>query len=110
MKNDSYNLNSTMIIKREVQPLPSITRNFFWALLLLALTVGLSFAWVRFQGNPDDAIAKGQVKLEPLPLPEISSRLNGESNALPDLLAGVVPEGENPTELLDALGNPISVR
>ena len=107
MKQEIYTLNSTTAIKRQAKPLPSLALNIVRALALLVITAGLSLAYVKYLGNPDDAVAKGQVSLEPLPLPEPSDSLNGEGDIFPDLLAGVVPDNKNPTELIDALGNPI---
>jgi len=46
-----------------------------------------------------------------MPLPPASDTLGGDSEALPDLLAGEIPENVNPTEIVkpevDALGNPV---
>ena len=64
-------------------------------------------------GDPLDAIAGGRVAIAPLPPLAAQSPLDNEDLDSPDLLAGEVPMGENPTDLLvagpktDALGNPI---
>lgn len=92
--------------------MPSVWRNLFLALLLLGLSGGAVYSYVTRIGDPTDAVANGQVGLTPLPLPEVSDSLNGDTENLPDLLQGIVPENVNPTETLndsavDALGNPI---
>ena len=110
MPPDSPILSSAVAIKRTRQPLPSLVLNLVRALALLIICSGLLLAWVQYGGNPNDAVAEGHVDLEPLPLPEISDSLNGDSAALPDLLDGLVPKDENPTEILDALGNPVQNR
>jgi polysaccharide deacetylase 2 family uncharacterized protein YibQ len=66
-------------------------------------------------GNPEDASAEGRLTVTQLPKVASLSPLNDETLETPDLLAGSVPEGVNPTDALltaerktDALGNPIA--
>ena len=61
-------------------------------------------------GDPMDAEARGSVAVAALPLEYRPMALDLSEDALPDLLASVVPVGENPTDTtpdVDALGNPI---
>ena len=104
---DSYQNSSVRVVRRETRKLPSITRNVMRAALVLLLVPTAIYAAFQLSGNPRDAIAIGEVSIEPVPLPPASDTLEGETEALPDLLRGIVPEEVNPTERLDALGNPI---
>ncbi len=93
--------------RRYRQPLPSRRKHALLALCVLMLLIsGIVFA-TKFLGNAKDADVAGAIAIEPLPLPPASDNLNGIGEALPDLLAGDVPENENPTEKIDALGNPV---
>lgn len=107
MSQDQYNLSSVMVVKRAPRKLPSVRRHILRAIAVLVLVLGVGAALVFLLSDPSDAIAKGEVRLDPVPLPPASDSLDGTSEALPDLLEGIVPDGENPTENLDALGNPI---
>ena len=104
---DSYELSSVMVVRRTARKLPSLSRNILRALLVLALVPLCVYATYKLSGNPTDAVATGEVAIEPVPLPPVADSLNGNSEALPDLLEGEVPENVNPTEILDALGNPV---
>ncbi len=97
-----------MVVRRTAKKLPSLTRNMLRALLVLALVPVVIYATYALTGNPSDAIATGEVNIDPVPLPPAADSLNGTSEALPDLLEGDVPENVNPTEILDALGNPVA--
>jgi len=101
-------MHDSLSVKRTEAKLPSITRHGLAALTILALSGVVIFASVKVFGNVDDSIAGGKMAVEATPLPALSDSLDGESDALPDLLAGEVAMNENPTETIDALGNPIS--
>ena len=108
---DSHNHSSVMVVKRDRRKLPSIRRHALTALICILAFTGLAYAGFVTLSNPNDAVASGEVGLDPVPLPPSSDSLNGQSDSLPDLLAGVVPSGQNPTQSgprrFDALGNPI---
>ena len=99
--------------RRELK-LPKRRWHLVGAFVLLALAA-LAAAYVLSTPPPKtDKYTSGQLELDALPLPLLATNLNSENQALPDLLAGEVPEGENPTRLAvkksetDALGNPVS--
>ena len=52
--------------------------------------------------------AQGSLALAPLPQAEILAPLDDETLDTPDLLAGDVPEGINPTEAIQAASAPVS--
>ncbi len=93
--------------RRRRQPLPSRRKHALLAACMLMLAVSLTLVATKLLGNAKDADVAGAIAIEPLPLPPASDNLNGIGEALPDLLAGDVPENENPTEKIDALGNPV---
>lgn len=94
-----------MVVKRQPKKLPSVRRHILRALGIFIIAVsGAALIMVNFS-DPNDAIALGEVKLEPTPLPPVADVLDVEAQILPDLFEGDVPEGANPTEILDALGN-----
>ncbi len=111
---DQYNLSSVMIIKRKPRKLPSLRRHLLRALIITSIIAGIIFFVTKMLSNPQDAIAKGYVGVDPVPLPPSSDTLDGAAGALPDLLMSDVPLGSNPTESqrvrnnVDALGNPIN--
>lgn len=104
---EQSDFNSVKIIRRQSTRLPSIFRNIFRALIVLVLIPLVVYAAFKLSGNEKDAIATGEVNIDPVPLPAASDTLSGTTEALPDLLDGDVPEDVNPTEILDALGNPV---
>jgi len=95
-----------------MEPLPSRKKHMLLVLSFLTLIVAGGYLLTNFIGNANDAEVKGMVEVAPMPLPPASDTLDGDSEALPDLLAGEVPENVNPTEIakpkLDALGNPVN--
>ncbi len=105
---DQYNLSPVMIVKRQRRKLPSLRGHVLRAIGVSILLGSLVTLLVMGTKNPEDAVAKGSVALEPLPLPPMSTGLDGFGENLPDLLGETVPLGENPTERIDALGNPES--
>lgn len=115
---DQYNLGSVKVVKRQQNKLPSIREHLLRALIIFLVAIVAFIALTKVFSNPDDAIAIGEVGLDPVPLPESVDTLDGPEGALPDLLQGDFPEGSNPTETyrterlnpvtgLDALGNPV---
>ena len=105
---DSYQKGSITYVKRRENNLPSVKRHAVRAALLtIVVAAGLGVGYSML-GDQHDAIARGEVGIERAPLPVESSSLDGSGTDLPDLLQGVVAEGVNPTEQLDALGNSIN--
>ena len=92
-------------------PLPSRKKHLLLALCFLTLIISSGYLLTNIFGNANDAEVTGIVEVAPMPLSPASDTLDGDSEALPDLLAGEVPENVNPTELVkpevDALGNPL---
>ena len=105
---------TAMLSRRRRQlELPKRRWHILGALSLLAL-VGIAGALAFTKPAPHtDPFTSGQLALAPLPQPLVATNLNSDNDALPDLLAGEVPEGENPTQIArdqgntDALGNPV---
>lgn len=115
---DQYNLGSVKVVKRQQSNLPSLRQHVLRALIIFLAAIVVFIGLTKLLSNPDDAIALGEIGLEPVPLPESVDTLDGPEGALPDLLQGEVPAGANPTEAyrterlnpvtgLDALGNPL---
>ena len=100
--------------RRKRLRLPKRRYHVFGAILLIALMCAASALVMTSPPPESDKNTSGQIALQSLPQPLMATNLNSESDSLPDLLAGEVPEGENPTRLTtdnpqsDALGNPIS--
>ena len=97
--------------RRVMEPLPSRKKHVLLALSFLTLIIAGGYLLTNFFGNAKDAEVKGIVEVAPMPLPPASDTLDGDSEALPDFLAGDVPDNVNPTEIetpkIDALGNPV---
>ncbi|NNE58848.1 MAG: hypothetical protein HKN36_12140 [Hellea sp.] len=104
---DSFQNSSVSYARRRSTRLPSMRRHLLGGLLILGTAAAATVFSFRFFGNPDDAIATGEVVIEPAPLPAAADTLNANGQALPDLLDGQVPIGSNPTVNIDALGNPV---
>jgi len=108
----SMNARTPNVRRRAMEPLPSRKKHVLLVLSFLTLIVAGGYLLTNVFGNANDAEVKGTVKVAPLPLPPASDTLAGDSEALPDLLAGEVPENVNPTEIVtpkvDALGNPVA--
>ncbi len=104
---DQLKLSSVMVVKRSPRRLPSIRRHIFRAISVALLLAIAAWIYIALVSDPADAVPEGRVRIDPLPLPPASDTLNDDAQTLPDLLDGIVPDGENPTERLDALGNRI---
>lgn len=102
---DNYQQGSITYKRREAN-LPSVKRHAIRACIASVLVVAGLGVGYTLMGDQHDAIAEGQIGIEKAPLPASSDNLAGNGTDLPDLLQGVVAEGVNPTEQLDALGNP----
>ena len=111
--------NST-IQRRYMQPLPSRKKHALLAISTITACLGFMYLAAEHFGSPQDARVSGSVPIITAALPPASDSLSGDSEALPDLLAGDVEDGENPTlaiadsqaaasahssEQRDALGN-----
>lgn len=105
--------------RRYMQPLPSRRKHILLVACCLAVIFGSLSIFTNFLGSSEDAKSVGKLAIAPPPLPPESDTLAASSDALPDLLAGDVPDKVNPTETLskitevqnittDALGNPIN--
>lgn len=106
------NAHTPNVRRRAMEPLPSRKKHLLLALSFLTVIVACGYFVTSFFGNANDAEVKGMVEVSPMPLPPASDTLEADSEALPDLLAGVVPENVNPTKIeapkVDALGNTVS--
>ena len=86
--------------RRTAVPLPSKGKHLLLAACALLLGYSLPIAAVGIFGNAEDASAEGAITLAPLPEINTLSPLNDETLETPDLLAGDVPEGVNPTDTI----------
>ena len=86
--------------RRTAVPLPSKGKHLLLAACALLLGYSLPIAAVGIFGNAEDASAEGAITLAPLPEIKTLSPLNDETLETPDLLAGDVPEGVNPTDTI----------
>ncbi len=97
--------------RRQAVQLPSRRKHVLLAVLVCLGVLLLPVLAVAMFGNEDDAIAQGMVDIIPLPEADNTPELANINLETPDLLAGEVPDGANPTEeiaaKLDALGNPV---
>ena len=107
---------NTAISRRYMQPLPSRKKHALLALCSITASLGFLYIITEHFGDADDARVSGSVPIAAAALPPASDSLSGDSEALPDLLAGDVEDGENPTLAIadaqieqaatrDALGN-----
>lgn len=88
--------------RRAAIALPSKGRHIFLAASTLLLGLSLPVLAAIGLGNPEDARTNGSIALAPLPQAEPIAPLDDENLETPDLLAGDVPDGENPTEAIKA--------
>lgn len=102
-------------VRRQSMALPSWRKHFAAAASLLGVVIGLPVLLTALMGNEDAAVSRGDVPLIPAELPKLAAALDDDTLGAPDLLAGEVPIGENPTDVMvaaapkvDALGNPLS--
>ncbi len=125
MSRDSHStadspVNVTVNRRRRFQ-LPKRRWHILGAVLVLAFFVGALARVALVPVLDKDPNVTGEVALDAIPQPLPSTHLEADSQALPDLLAGDVAQGDNPTaastalaggqkpegQKLDALGNPI---
>lgn len=94
-----------------MEPLPSRKKHALLVVSFLTVIIACAAFLTSYLGNAGDAEVKGTIDVAAMPLPPASDTLGGDSAALPDLLAGEVPENVNPTVAVkpsvDALGNPV---
>lgn len=96
--------------RRQALSLPKRRHHLSLALIALIILISAPMIMARVFGNEADATPKGSVSVANLPEGQIPSPLDATGESLPDLLAGLVPAGENPTDAIaaiDALGNPM---
>ncbi len=105
---DVYQKDSATFIRRRQTKLPSVRRHLLNSVIVLGMFAGGIGLGLKIVGNPGDAVATGEIGIDPAPLPAAADSLDGNGTVLPDLLGSDVPQGTNPTEGLDALGNPIN--
>lgn len=94
--------------RRPTLSLPKRRHHLSLALIALIILIAMPMIVARFFGGETDAKPKGSVSVATLPPGQMPSPLDATGDALPDLLADLVPAGENPTDALaaiDALGN-----
>ena len=89
--------------RRTALTLPSRRKHIALAAALFIIGVAAPIFCVAAFGDSLDAQSEGRLALAPLPPVEPLSPLNNESLDVPDLLAGDVPEGVNPTETLASI-------
>lgn len=83
--------------RRAALKLPSRRKHLAMAATVLCLGLALPILAARLFGDATDAVPQGVVAVAPLPPVEPLSPLDNEALETPDLLAGDVPEGVNPT-------------
>ncbi len=86
--------------RRAPLKLPSRRNHLVLAGTVLLLGFAIPVLAARLLGDPMDAVAGGTVAVVQLPPAEPVSALDNETLDTPDLLAGEVPDGANPTETL----------
>jgi len=84
--------------RRVAVKLPSKRKHALLAACALVLGFSIPITYVSLFGDAKDAYSEGAQALAPLPQPETLAPLENETLDTPDLLAGDVPEGVNPTE------------
>ena len=105
--------SSHIITRRRHLKLPKRRWHILGALVVLTLFSAIIYTLFESPAPQNDPFISGDISLPEIQQPLVSTNLNSDFNALPDLLAGDVAEGENPTELkvtqpkTDALGNTI---
>lgn len=95
--------------RRQAVSLPKRRHHLSLALIALIILISAPMIMAKIFGNEFDAKPKGSVSVANLPDAQIPSPLDASGDSLPDLLADIVPAGENPTDAIaaiDALGNP----
>ena len=107
--------------RRQSLRLPSRRKHALMAATTFCVLAALPFLMTSLFGNADAAKSFGSVEVEPIKQAPALAQLDDEAVPVPDLLAGELDAGENPTETqnpaqtqtatiapaLDALGNPI---
>ena len=108
------NAHNPNIKRRSLEPLPSRKKHALLVVSFLTVIISAAAFLTTFLGNANDAEVKGTIDVAAMPMPPASDTLGGDSQALPDLLAGEVPANVNPTlaakPAVDALGNPIGTQ
>jgi polysaccharide deacetylase 2 family uncharacterized protein YibQ len=84
--------------RRTALALPSKGKHALMAAVILVVGLCLPILAVMGLGDEDDAFAGGSLALAPIPQADPIAPLNDETLDTPDLLAGDVPEGVNPTD------------
>ena len=95
MSNDHPNRRPTVV-------LPSKGKHILMAVGALAFGFAIPVISATVFGDSRDAQSEGSLALAPPPIVEPLTPLEDETLETPDLLAGEVPEGTNPTETLQA--------
>jgi len=92
--------------RRTALALPSTSKHILMAGSVLALGLALPILAVATFGDAEDAKSAGLLALAPLPPVETLTALDDMTLATPDLLAGDVPDGVNPTDAIQAEAAP----
>lgn len=90
--------------RRTALTLPSKGKHIVMAASVLILGLALPVLAVATFGDAEDAQSGGSLALAPLPQIETLTALDDMTLETPDLLAGDVPEGVNPTDAIKAAG------
>ncbi|MGJ8559405.1 MAG: divergent polysaccharide deacetylase family protein [Litorimonas sp.] len=99
--------------RRQALSLPKRRHHLSLALIALIILISTPMLMARFFGSDSDAKPKGSVSIANLPEGQTLSPLDERGDTLTDLLADLVPAGENPTDAIaaiDALGNPVGAK
>ncbi len=93
-------MSNTSPTRRTALNLPSRRKHAIWAAIVLLSGLILPIVAIAVFGNPTDASAEGRYAVAPRPTIAPLSPLDDETLRSPDLLAGDIPEGVNPTEAM----------
>lgn len=88
--------------RRTAVELPSRRKHALLAACALMVGFMIPVVSVSLFGKTDDAVAEGRISVASLPKAAAISPLDDETLETPDLLAGDVPEGINPTDQIAA--------
>ncbi len=89
--------------RRVAVSLPSRRKHLLLAACALLVGFSTPVAFVSLFGDVSDAHSEGAQALAPLPQPVAVAPLDNETLETPDLLAGEIPDGVNPTESIQTV-------
>lgn len=111
--NPVVNADNNRAMRRQILALPSRRKHIAFAALSALFLILTPIAYTSIFGNAKDAQSYGTAAVVPLPPIEALAPLDDETLETPDILAGELGAGQNPTTTsnalkVDALGNPIN--